>query len=99
MSAVSLLSATSAAAGLPSLHLAMPGLPEMLVVLAIVVVLFGATKLPQLGKGMGEAIGNFKKAQRDAMRAEHDVLDATPKLGKDDAAGVEVSLEKKEERA
>lgn len=59
---------------------AMLGLPEMLVVLAIVVVLFGATKLPQLGKGMGEAIGNFKKAQRNAMQEEElDEIDATPK--------------------
>lgn len=58
---------------------AMPGLPEMLVVLAIVVVLFGATKLPQLGKGIGEAIGNFKKAQRDAERdGARTEIDATP---------------------
>jgi len=58
---------------------AMLGLPEMLVILAIVVVLFGASKLPQLGKGMGEAIGNFKKAQRSAMDEEREEIDATPK--------------------
>jgi sec-independent protein translocase protein TatA len=39
------------------------GLPELLVILAIVVVLFGAGKLPQVGKALGEAIHNFKKAQ------------------------------------
>ena len=60
--------------------LAMLGLPEMLVVLAIVVVLFGASKLPQLGKGMGEAIGNFKKAQRAAADEANEEVDATPKL-------------------
>jgi len=61
---------------------AMPGMPELLVVLAIIVVLFGATKLPQLGKGIGEAIGNFKKAQRDAERdsARNQEIDATPRL-------------------
>lgn len=36
------------------------GLPEMLVILAIVVVIFGASRLPQLGKGLGEGISNFR---------------------------------------
>ncbi len=36
------------------------GLPEMLILLAIILVLFGATKLPKLGKGLGEGIRNFK---------------------------------------
>jgi sec-independent protein translocase protein TatA len=57
------------------------GMPELLIVLAIVVVLFGATKLPQLGKGLGEAIGNFKKAQKDAERQiTRDEVDATPQV-------------------
>ena len=37
------------------------GLPELLVILLIVVVLFGANKLPQLGRGLGTAIKNFKE--------------------------------------
>lgn len=37
------------------------GLPELLIVLLILVVLFGATKIPQLGRGLGEGIRNFKK--------------------------------------
>ncbi len=77
---------------------AMIGLPEMLVVLAIVVVLFGATKLPQLGKGVGEAIGNFKKAQRDAMRSEREEIDATPKLEASAARPVDVELEDRKSR-
>jgi sec-independent protein translocase protein TatA len=36
--------------------------PELIVILLIVVVLFGATKLPQLGAGLGESIRGFKKA-------------------------------------
>lgn len=36
------------------------GLPELLVILVIVVVVFGASKLPQLGKGLGEGISNFR---------------------------------------
>jgi len=37
------------------------GLPELLVIFVILVLLFGAAKIPQLGKGLGEAIRNFKK--------------------------------------
>jgi len=36
------------------------GLPELLVILVIVVVIFGASKLPQLGRGLGEGISNFR---------------------------------------
>jgi sec-independent protein translocase protein TatA len=39
----------------------MPGIQEMLVILLIVIIIFGASKLPQLGKGLGEGIKNFKK--------------------------------------
>ncbi len=41
------------------------GLPELLVILVIVVLLFGVGKLPQLGKGLGEGIKNFKDAMKD----------------------------------
>ena len=36
------------------------GLPEMLVVLAIVILIFGANRLPEIGRGIGSAIKNFK---------------------------------------
>ena len=36
------------------------GLPELLVIFAIILVVFGAGKLPQLGKGLGEGISNFR---------------------------------------
>lgn len=38
------------------------GWQEILLVLLILVVLFGARKLPEIGKGLGESIRNFKKA-------------------------------------
>ncbi len=37
------------------------GVPELLVILLIVLVLFGSAKLPQLGRGLGEGIRNFRK--------------------------------------
>jgi sec-independent protein translocase protein TatA len=41
------------------------GLPELLIILAIVIVIFGANRLPGLGKGIGSAIRNFKKEIND----------------------------------
>jgi len=50
------------------------GTQELMIILIIVVILFGATRLPQIGKGVGEAIKNFKKAT-----ADKDEIDVTPK--------------------
>jgi sec-independent protein translocase protein TatA len=41
------------------------GLPEVLVILAIALLLFGPGKLADLGKGLGEGIKNFKSAMKD----------------------------------
>lgn len=48
----------------------MPSMPELLVVLAIVVLLFGAKKIPDLAQGMGKGIKNFKKAMREDEEEE-----------------------------
>jgi len=48
------------------------GLPELLVVLAIVVVIFGANRLPGLGRGIGSAIKNFKDGMKDDKDEERD---------------------------
>jgi sec-independent protein translocase protein TatA len=41
------------------------GLPELLVILAIVVIIFGANRLPDIGRGIGSAIKNFKNEVKD----------------------------------
>ncbi len=41
------------------------GMPELLIVLVIIMIVFGAGKLPDIGAGMGKAIKNFKKATQD----------------------------------
>jgi sec-independent protein translocase protein TatA len=38
------------------------GMPEIVIILVIVLVLFGPSRLPGLGKGIGEAIGGFKRS-------------------------------------
>lgn len=46
------------------------GLTELLVILLIVVLIFGAGRLPQLGRGIGEGIRNFKDSLRGAAEDE-----------------------------
>ncbi len=50
------------------------GMPELLIILVIVVFIFGVNKIPQLGKGLGEGIKNFKSAlktgQEEANKTE-----------------------------
>jgi len=41
------------------------GMPELLVILVIIILIFGTSRLASLGKGMGEGIRNFKKGLRD----------------------------------
>ena len=41
------------------------GLPELLVILFIVILIFGASRLPELGRGIGRGIKNFKEATKD----------------------------------
>ncbi|MDO9289350.1 MAG: twin-arginine translocase TatA/TatE family subunit, partial [Thermodesulfovibrionales bacterium] len=49
-------------------------MPELIVILVIVIVLFGAKRLPELASGIGKAIKNFKKSM-----SEPDEIDVTPK--------------------
>lgn len=49
------------------------GVPELLIILVIVVLLFGAGKLPQIGSGLGEGIRNFRKSMK-----EKNEIDVTP---------------------
>jgi sec-independent protein translocase protein TatA len=41
------------------------GMPELIIILVIIVIIFGAGKLPEIGSGLGKGIKNFKKATRD----------------------------------
>ena len=49
------------------------GMPELLIILAIIIVIFGANRLPGLGKGIGSAIKNFKDGIKNdgADQADH----------------------------
>ena len=41
------------------------GMPELIIILVIILIIFGAGKLPEIGGGVGKAIRNFKSATKD----------------------------------
>jgi len=47
------------------------GMTELLIILVIAVVIFGANRLPELGRGLGKGIRNFKDATREATEEGH----------------------------
>ncbi len=57
------------------------GTQEILIILVIVLLLFGAKKLPEIGGGLGRAIRNFKRAS-----SEPDEIDITPGRDKQQAS-------------
>jgi len=63
------------------------GATELIIILVIVVIMFGASRLPEIGKGVGEAIKNFKKSTSGDPE-----IDVTPK---DDAKGSDKDKEEK----
>lgn len=53
------------------------GIWELLIILFIIVLLFGATRLPQIGGGIGKGIRNFKDAFKDGDPKDSDANDRT----------------------
>ena len=50
-------------------------MPELIVILVIILIIFGAGKLPQIGEGLGKGIRNFRKA----TTKEQEEIDVAPK--------------------
>lgn len=46
------------------------GMPELIVILVIIVIIFGAGKLPEIGSGIGKGIKNFKEATKAEEKKE-----------------------------
>lgn len=65
------------------------GIQELLVILAIVLVIFGARRLPELGSGLGKAIKNFKGG------LSSDEIDVTPRGGPTAGQGQDEAAQEK----
>jgi sec-independent protein translocase protein TatA len=48
------------------------GMPEMLIILAIILLIFGANRLPGIGRGIGNGIKNFRSAMKDGAEESKD---------------------------
>ncbi|MDY6831869.1 MAG: twin-arginine translocase TatA/TatE family subunit [Thermodesulfobacteriota bacterium] len=48
------------------------GMPELIIILVIVLIIFGAGKLPDIGAGIGKSIKNFKKATAEVEESDND---------------------------
>ena len=72
----------------------MPSMPELLIILAIVVLLFGAKKIPDLAKGIGKGIKDFKQAVKEDDETEKKEI-----ASKDENAPEAKIEEKKSENA
>ena len=46
------------------------GMPELIIILVIILIIFGAGKLPEIGAGIGKGIKNFKKATTEVEAEE-----------------------------
>lgn len=55
------------------------GAPELLIILAIVVVLFGASRIGDIGKGVGRGIREFRREIKDETKEEEDAVDTEDK--------------------
>lgn len=53
-----------------------PSMPELMVILLIILVLFGAKKIPDLAKGLGTGIKNFKSAMKEDDEADQKKVEA-----------------------
>ena len=47
------------------------GIPELIVILFIIILIFGANRLPDIGRGIGSGIKNFKDATKEGTRIEN----------------------------
>ena len=60
------------------------GTPEIILICLVIMVVFGAAKLPQLGDGLGRAIKNFKRAVNSNNEIDVSPKKGSPELGKND---------------
>ena len=51
------------------------GMPELIIILVIILIIFGAGKLPEIGAGMGKAIKNFKGATAETEKKDTDKIE------------------------
>jgi len=67
------------------------GFPELMIILVIIMIIFGAGKLPEIGSAFGNSIRNFKKSMKEAEEIQEDA-----NVSAEIAEGAPAKLEAKE---
>ena len=64
------------------------GFPELMIILVIIMIIFGAGKLPEIGSAFGNSIRNFKKSMKEAEENTEELPEVTEKEATDEAKEV-----------
>lgn len=75
------------------------GMPELIIILVIILIIFGAGKLPEIGSGIGKGIKNFKKATTGDLEEGAEPQEPEKLEGGDRAGGPETSKAENEKEA
>ena len=75
------------------LQFGIPGGPELLVILLIAVLLFGANKIPKLARSTGEAMGEFQKGREEVEQELQDMREGSTQGGTELESGEEPTVE------
>ena len=57
------------------------GFPELMIILVIIMIIFGAGKLPEIGSAFGNSIRNFKKSMKDAEQENEELPEGSTSEG------------------
>jgi len=63
------------------------GMPELIIILVILLIVFGASRLPEIGSGLGRGIKNFKKSVTDTEKELKSVADSAESDKDKDSVG------------
>ncbi len=72
-------------------------MPDLAVILAVILIIFGPGKLPEIGSSIGKGIRNFKKATEDEL-ASHEKTEQTPPIEKIEQAAQPEKIEQLEHK-
>ena len=75
------------------------GMPELIIILVIILIIFGAGKLPEIGSGIGRGIKNFKKATSGELEEESAPQEPEKLAGGDKTEEAETSKAENEKEA
>jgi len=75
------------------------GMPELIIILVIILIIFGAGKLPEIGSGIGRGIKNFKKATSGELDDESESREPQRLAGGDKTEEAETSKTENEKEA